>query len=779
MPWANLDPDAPQRLTSKQEERLRLLDQALKETPELLTEESRRVIYSIQKKFNWRSDVAPPESLPEARQQWIGSYVHEKTDPSRGIEASPSELVGWGDTAVDIGIPAAAAVGAFPHGAAYGAPMGPAGSLIGGAAAAAAGAIGGEATNQLRKFVETRFLGVDDPLGAPRPSSNVQALGQMFEQGAMGAVTPSKGLRAFTHPATRWSGLYGPDPRSPILTRLAREKLLPQQGRPVAGVLNQNVPVRALQETEPVVAQLASEFGVPVTGSQRTQSTWKSWVTNALKKTLTGGGEFSVYERKANVDFTNAMDMLEREINRIGFTPKAVGQLTQSFIDESVSAMEVLWDTEVIKGVIKKSGNPLVVGFGAKSGPELATAAAELQKGLNSFTKLTPAAAGNQQINMASEILGAFLNPDRKLVLSLEDMVNLRRTLRELTSSGVVNIGKNNVKLMNGHIDTAIIRTLKRNGQQGLAQKFRDTSDTYRKFMTAYEHEAIQKIVNSKSPEAIVDLMVNDAVTLQSATEAYHKVIARSSNPEGAKRVFGRRLWEIISERVQQEQSISQVGRGVVTRGRLEAQLDKIPKPARELIWGKRLSNKITRLTQLAHYLSPQSGINSPISDQAANLLALGQGASVTAAVAGIATGFMLEGDASTMAFVASAGILGTVLILPPLMAKLITREAAVDVLLQAARTADRGPAAAHIGMKLATWISWASKEAKKDEFRRQLGMSSMAGLERHQLAESLKKSSLTEVSQPTLGIPPAPSRPSPQLGGLPSTSQRPQVLFR
>ena len=567
-------------------------------------------------------------------------------------------------------------------GALGGAPAGPLG-VVGGALL---GGGGGEALKQLYGHA-MRSFGVEPP--TPPPTTGIEAA---LDVGTAGLY-----------------GIMGEAPKAFQLGSKVGKAIAPSQP-PMMG--------RRLT-TEP--RKLASEFNVPLTPAQQTQSKATSSLEALLRKSLSGSGIFRDFDLLANKRLIEAGQKIGRAISSKGMSDVEAGKFIQSALSKADELSGINYET-VVDRISKQGGSTTLIPVG-----NIVAVAKKLLKELKGPTKEVPSLRGVESLNKSIGILEDFANLERKVsapkqVLKVEPdgyvfetlpgaikpkaaiswaQARLMRSLLfKISRTGEVDIGKGAISQITAAVDDAMTKGLEQAGRKDLAQQFRGASNRFRTNSELLKTSTMEAIARSDKPGLVLDILKQDPTT---GIRTFRRL---AHSQPGVVEAVERKLWEEVFESAQRE--------GVLIGNSLERHLDKeLGEEAVKAIWGSNSETlaKVKRFAKLADTMSLRSSLTRPMSDQPQSLLAMGQGA--LAATALVQAGrSVLHQDYS--GFALNLGAFGMVIVGPYQLAKAMTSPRSVEMLTQALKTPAASSAGVKLGIRLAAALGLGA--TKKDD---------------------------------------------------------------
>ncbi len=612
------------------------------------------------------------ENEPERYSAQQTAAVREKIrrmEPTTAAGMRSAALSSAGTTAKDFGVgmleSIPMAVGAVGGGALGG--MSPPGNVPGMIGGAMAGAAAGEAGYQAAKLgVRELGIALDQPWLAPLtppPATTEEATSDIAHAAVMGPTQVSgKIVKAM-------------GPRS----------------------------VARIKPTKTGYAELAAEFDVPMTKAQQTQGVIRSAFESLVRRTFLGAGMMKKFDQFVNRRMVKATQRMARDISGKDLNATQIGDLAQ----ESVLAAEVAIGRQygvIVDEIIKRGGNVQIPVTG-----DLAKTARLLLDQLKRPTEYAPGLRKAEGLSTAIGILDDFANPTKTIKrydflvkkqasktvtksMTFEDAKVMRTLLYKLKESGEMNIGKGSLAQLNKALDGAMQQGLKNAGKADLAKTFHAVSTKFRETTKLLETKIMQAVAKSEKPEAILDMMMANP---ESTMKTFNALVRNKQTRAAVQRGF---LEGTFTKAFKQTE-------GVVVGDKLEKLLHAIPDEALAAMFDKSHLAKLRRFSELSHAISLRSSLTRPVSAESTSLMAMMQGGAAVslASLWQSPEGYML--GAST-------------LLVPVLMARIMTRPAAVEVLTKALTTPRTTQKGADLVIRILGFIEQAKQEAKPPKLR-------------------------------------------------------------
>jgi hypothetical protein len=271
--------------------------------------------------------------------------------------------------------------------------------------------------------------------------------------------------------------------------------------------------------------------------------------------------------------------------------------------------------------------------------------------------------------------------------LTFADAKLLRTLLFKLKESGDMNLGKGALGQLNAALHASMKDALVQGGQPQLATAFENASTRYRETQKALENSVIDRLFTTDKPDTAIDVLLHEGSS-KTGMDLVNKLVV---NPN-KRAIIQRALVERMLNNAQQE--------GILVRGSLENIVETLGEPAMNSIFSNQpgLLDKVRRFTKLVDTISLSPALKKPISSQSPTLIGLLQGGALMGGVGGAFRGGR-GGDTQDVlrGAVEGAALMGVALLTPAMLAKVMTRPGAVDLLTRAATT----PIGSDAGQKL------------------------------------------------------------------------------
>jgi hypothetical protein len=430
------------------------------------------------------------------------------------------------------------------------------------------------------------------------------------------------------------------------------------------------------------VVQTAAEYSVPLTKAQQNQGTLASMFESVIKKSLGTIGIFRKrLEEPQNAALIRGAEKIAEDISAVGGTRANLGLGIKEGIAASDQAASTLYG-EALKTISQEGGQNVPLNL-----TRLQNAATPLYNELALPSAFSKGLEGVESRNVALKILDSFVNPKEDVALTFEMARRLRTQLFALCNSGELNIGKGALKQFNHALDVEMKRALGEAGNPDLVKLFENASGFYRRTQELLEQSIIKRLVKTDRPEEIGKILLTQGG--ESTVHALRSLIGVHEMQR-----VERGLWEELFSKSVQE--------GIVVGGRLETKFEALGTEMQKAIWrNPEQLNKVRRFVKLVDTTSLPASMAEPVSAQRQSLLAFGQFAAVTA-LGGSALS-TLSGKSDTGDFMLRVGAAATVVVAPTIMARLITRPGAINVLNQALMTPAKSRKGLELGYKLMT----------------------------------------------------------------------------
>jgi hypothetical protein len=454
---------------------------------------------------------------------------------------------------------------------------------------------------------------------------------------------------------------------------------------------------RHIKELGQDIPKLGMEFKVPMTRAQQTQGNFQSMWESIVRRSLLGSAVFRKFDATANQQLVKAADQIAASISGTKMTTYEAGEFVQKALVDADAAAGAAYENVVGKTVLPQAGKiPLAVTG------DLRSAAQELLKEIEKPTKFAPALRNVEGLQKSIDVLRNFAEPfdvvpatTSPLVapvgtglgtapittaaqkvprtLTFEDAKLLRTLLFKVRESGEMNIGKGSLGQLNKALDESMQTALKDAGRPDLAKAFRSASDSYREFKDLFENSVIEGLAKSDKPDTIIDVFLREGAS-KTATDTLGKLVKDPAKLN----VIRRGVFERLFSGAQTE--------GILVHGKLQNVLDNLGEPAIKSLFGSdpALLSKIKRFSKLVDTVSLGTNLTRPVSSQAPSLLALGESGIVGGALGG---GMVATALHSPQGLFLALGTAGSTMLGPLVLAKIMTRPAAVDMLNRALTT--------------------------------------------------------------------------------------------
>lgn len=578
---------------------------------------------------------------PVERQQHKGFWYEQDDDGSWAkAEAAGSP---WGRIGKEAGIGMIESIPAAFGGYVGGAAGGVAGkSPQAAVAGAAAGSGVGEALYQGAKYLQEK-------VGIPTLTPPPRSFGEFGEKVA-------------------WATATGP--------LEATRSILKGVGPPIKGAI-WGYPHEA--------ARLADRFNLPFTKGVQKQTLGTVTPESIIRRTITGFAEFYGSDKRLARELSRAADDVARDMSGMRLSPTEAGKLAQetvrSVVKNSGERLGAVSDT-----IIKEAGDPGIVlkDNVSKAAQEM------LDEGWLKAIEDFPALGGVESASKARNILQDFAkgtiqektgiidpNTGTEIVRAVDRVIPfseakwIRSFLFKLKESGEVDVGKVAIGRLNHALHDGMMDTVRRAGKPELAKAFEEVSTQHHLIMDTIEGKIIRSLLGANE-EAAIDLFMRGDRSVSTAAQFFDLV---KGKPEVREKIQAA-VWRRIIERTLRE--------GSLVSNTLEGQMKQIRRQGLETIFNAEQLTVIDDFAKAANYASLPAGVTRPLSSHGPSLLALGQSTAIIAGAGGMA-GSIVTGNAP--GFLISGAGTTAVVVGPYIMAKWMTRPAAVRAMTKAMKT--------------------------------------------------------------------------------------------
>jgi hypothetical protein len=433
------------------------------------------------------------------------------------------------------------------------------------------------------------------------------------------------------------------------------------------------------------VAQTAKEYAIPLTGAQRSQGSLRVMLDEIIKRSLGAGKIFRrQLETPQNLAIQDGVAKLAREISATG-SRETLGTVIQDSIEGAYKQAGTLYD-DALETISKAgaSNAPLNV---SRLQPKALKLVNELELSQGFGAKALETVESRK---LALGILREFANPVEGAVLTFEQARRRRTQLKAIIDSGEMTIGKGSLSQLRQFLADEMKTALGDTGRKDLSELFTIASQNYAIKKELMDTNIIKGLIKAQQPETIGKFLL--ARGKQTAIKDLRELIGVKSMED-----VQAGLWEELFASAQ---------KGGFTDAELFAnKWSALGDSVKRELWSPVMVAKLNKFVTAVKNtgLKPEEVGQTLLSFGQFQRMSAAGGQILGAGAALAGVGSTGQGDFGDWAI--RFGEAGLMSLSPMMLAKLITRPGAIDMMNRAITTSARTRAGKELCYKLMTLI--------------------------------------------------------------------------